>query len=449
MLTTELLLFIIGAMEKRTLTRATGNWVVGEQFWDREAELKLLIERLDEGAHLLLVAPRRMGKTSLMREAARRIENRYLCLHVDLQKAQSAADAIVELSVAAHRYKPLWERTKGVFQNVLRDTIESIEIDEIAVTLRSGLTAGDWQEKGDRLFEILATHKKPVVIFFDEVPILVNRLLKGTDYAITPERREAADAFLSWLRANSVHHQRSIRMVITGSIGLEPVVHQAGLSATLNTLTPFPLASWSRETATGCLNALAAGYGLTLQPDAVREMLDRLGLFIPHHVQMFFDNVLQAARLRGITDISRQLAAEVYEHSMLGLRGHAELSHLEERLRMVLGPELDLLALDLLTEAAVAGSLTDEAAAVLARRHFSDEAPFAIGFAPATQATEPPGRRFCDEWKAPLRHVLAILEHDGYLEKRDGAYVFSSRLVRDWWKARFNFAYAPVSRQGV
>lgn len=435
-------------MEKRTLKRATGNWVVGDRFWDREVEIELLIERLDEGAHLLLVAPRRMGKTSLMREAARRIEDRYLCLHVDLQKAESAADAVVELSVASHKHKPLWEKTKCVFQNVLA-TIESVKLEEIGVVLRSGLTAGDWQEKGDRLFEILATHERPVVLFFDEVPILVNRLLKGTDYVITPERREAADAFLSWLRANSVRHQSSIRMVITGSIGLGPVVHQARLSATLNTLTPFLLSPWNRETAAGCLNALAAGYELTLQPEAVEEMLDRLGSFIPHHVQMFFDNVLQAARMNGVTEISGHLAAEVYVQSMLGLRGHAELSHLEERLRMVLGPGLDLLALDLLTEAAVTGSLTDHVAIALARRHFFDEAPSVIGFTAPTDAIRPAEPRLRDACNAALRHVLGILEHDGYLEKRDGGYAFSSRLVRDWWKARFEFAYVPVPKQGV
>jgi hypothetical protein len=238
-------------------------------------------------------------------------------------------------------------------------------------------------------------------------------------------------------------------MVITGSIGLEPVVHQAGLSATLNTLTPFPLSPWNRETAAGCLNALAAGYGLTLQPEAVEEMLDSLGSFIPHHVQMFFDNVLQAARMNGVTEVSRQLAAEVYVQSMLGLRGHAELSHLEERLRMVLGPGLHLLALDLLTEAAVTGSLTDQAATALAHRRFFDEVAPAIGFAPPAEEKRSAEPRLQEACNVALRHVLGILEHDGYLEKLDGAYVFSSRLVKDWWKARFKSAYVPVSKQGV
>ena len=285
------------------------------------------------------------------------------------------------------------------------------------------MTAGDWHVKGDRLLEILAGNEKPVVLLIDEVPILVNRLLKGYDYVITPERREAADGFLSWLRSNSIQHQGRIRMVITGSIGLEPLVHQAGLSGTLNTFAPFDLGPWRRETAGGCLRALANGYELALQPEVVEEMLERLGMCIPGHVQMFFDHVYQAARLRRLGEVSRDLVAEVYNQSMLGIRGHVELSHLEERLKTVLGPKLNLLAIDLLTEAAVTGSLAPEAAAGLAQEHFGEQ------------------------WTERLREVLGILEHDGYLGKANGAYLFLSRLVKDWWKARFEFAYVPISQR--
>jgi hypothetical protein len=131
-------------MSEAKLKRAHGNWVDGDRFWDREAELDLLIESLDEGAHLLIVAQRRIGKTSLMREAARRLT----CLQVDLQKSHSPADAIVELSIATRPHGSLWEKTKGVFSHVLdkvADRIGSLQLDDLTVTLRSGVTSGDWR----------------------------------------------------------------------------------------------------------------------------------------------------------------------------------------------------------------------------------------------------------------------------------------------------------------
>lgn len=102
-----------------------------------------------------MAAPRRIGKTSLIREVALRISNKYYCLHVDLQKSESPADAIAELGRATHPHKNLWNKTKGVFKNILTKVtknIESVGVEELTVTLRSGMTSTDWQSKGDQLF---------------------------------------------------------------------------------------------------------------------------------------------------------------------------------------------------------------------------------------------------------------------------------------------------------
>ena len=119
--------------------------------------MRLFIERLDEGAHQLLVAQRRMGKTSLMAEVANRLKDRYVCLFADLQKCCSEPDAVVELSLQVHSHASLWEKAKRVFGNVM-DKVEGVQLGELGVTLRSGLTSGDWAAKGDQLLEILSTH---------------------------------------------------------------------------------------------------------------------------------------------------------------------------------------------------------------------------------------------------------------------------------------------------
>ena len=52
---------------------------------------------------------------------------------------------------------------------------------------------------------------------------------------------------------------------------------------------------------------------------------------------------------------------------MLSIHGHAELTHYEERLKLVLGEEIFPMALELLTETAVAGQLTPETASMISR----------------------------------------------------------------------------------
>lgn len=398
---------------------AVGNWVTGEEFWGRDQELVELRELLDGGAHVLLVAPRRVGKTSVMRELERRLQGTHRCLFVDLEGAQSAADAVAELGIATRPHQSLWARTQDVFRGLIGN-VESVGAHEISIKLREAAASG-WQTKGQKLLDSLAEEDEPIIVFMDELPILINRMLKGDDYEITPERRREADLFLSFLRAQTSKRKGRIHYVAAGSIGLEPVLRQAGLSATINTFTAYELHPWDGPTATGFLRAIAESKKLVLGEGVAERMFERLGSGVPHHVQLFFDLVLQDARRRKAGEVLKADVERIFVERMLSSRGHAELSHLEERLKMVLGPRRLPLAIDLLTEAALAGVLSPEPALEIAME--------------AVRSGDIPGERPADL----LRELLGIFEHDGYLERRDADYVFVSRLVQDWWKARFGF----------
>lgn len=410
---------------QKTLTQAYGNWVEGDRFWDRESDVELLINKLDEGAHILLVAQRRMGKTSLMKETKRRLNGRYICLFVDLQKASTAEDAIVEISLALKPHRNLWGKTKELFSNALdrlAGTIEELNLGEIGIRLRAGLTSGNWDEKGDSLFSILAGSDLPVLLLIDEVPLMVNRMLKGEDFRITPERKARVDEFMSWLRKNSLAYQGKIRIVLSGSIGFEPILRQAGLSATINNFQPFDLKPWDEVTANGCLQALAAKYGILFKDNAEAAMTKRLGCCIPHHVQMFFTHVYDRCKRRGRMEFYPDEVNDIYESEMLGIRGHAELTHYEDRLKMVLGPEVFPLALEMLSETAVTGALTRQSLAALQKGYEFGET--------SVQAAE--------------EEILRVLEHDGYIKAGKGGFVFESHLLQDWWKKRYGYFHVPV-----
>ena len=47
------------------------------------------------------------------------------------------------------------------------------------------------------------------------------------------------------------------------------------------------------------------------------------------------------------------------------------------------------------------------------------------------------------------RQILQVLEHDGYLEQGKDGFIFVSKLVRDWWKKRYDAFYTPVNEREV
>ncbi len=43
--------------------------------------------------------------------------------------------------------------------------------------------------------------------------------------------------------------------------------------------------------------------------------------------------------------------------------------------------------------------------------------------------------------------ALDVLVHDGYLEETGAGYRFPSRLLRDWWAARFRHHHTPLTKR--
>ena len=349
---------------------------------------------------------------------------RYNLLFIDLEDAAEPADTIVEIGVQSTSLKGAWLRVKSAFAKALRevgDRVDTLAIYDVHVKMRAGLDAGNWRQRGDTVFAALAGSDRPMVLVIDELPIFVNRPLKGHDYRITPERRQAVDEFLSWLRKSVQAHQGRISVILSGSVGLDPVLRQAGLSAHANIFPPFDLKPWSEETALACLAALADSYGRNL-PSAVREdMCRRLRCQIPHHLQKFFDYLDLHLKRTGRRDVSLEDVERVYTDDMLGPRGQLNLENYETRLRTVLENEGYRVALEILTETAVNDGRLSGDAVDRYRGHFLVQIQI-----------PPPG----DADSMPVEEVLYVLEHDGYLERLGDGYRFVSGLQEDWWRLR-------------
>ena len=323
------------------------------------------------------------------------------------------------------------DRIKAGFANILRgidERIDTLSVAEVRVKLRAGIDPGNWRQKGDAVCAALAKNEPPVVLALDELPILVNRMLKDQGYRTTPTGKQDVDEFLSWLRKIGQDHRQRICLILSGSIGLEPILRQAGLSAHANIFSPLDLKPWNEKTALDCLAALAETCGLDLPLAAREEMCRRLRCLVPHHVQRFFDSLDESLRLDGQRRASLDDVERVYTGEMLSTRGQADLDHYESRLKLVLGPDSYRAALALLTEAAVNGGVLQPAVMDLYREQLR---VWAVSDHPV-----------------PIDDVLRVLEHDGYLEPwGDDEYRFVSGLLQDWWLARHGRHFVPVARR--
>ena len=401
-----------------------GSPVTGDDFFDRQDEMREFLRLLEEGAHVLVTAPRRIGKTSLIKEAEARMGDRYAALFVDLESCQDEAAAVLKIAEAARDHRDLRQKLHDAFRNVLGGLLKGVDelsVSEVSLKLRDGIAA-DWHAKLAEIFLRLAEVEKPVVLALDELPILLSRLLISQGDAMTHEGTQRTHVFLSCLREASIRHRGRIRFVVSGSIGLEPLLDRARISDVMNTFTPLELGPWEHSAALAYLRDRARRNGMHFAPGAAERLLALLGCCIPHHVATFMrflraDADRRDERTCGLTDVDR-----VYREKMLSVHGHMELATYENRLDRVVSQELRGVALELLTEAAMTGRLTPRAALAILENH----------------------GRTGPEARESLRFLLGVFDHDGYLRASGDAFVFVSNLLRDWWRHRFGFGYTPV-----
>ena len=397
---------------------STGRWVSGGDFFNRERELRILGTRVRDRNHVLLTGQRRMGKTSVARELGRRLETEgWVFLFADVEGATCAEDAIADIAQAVHPVRSISSRFATGLKRWLSDSIEEISAYEFRTKFRAGLNAGSWRHQGEQLLRACAEQDKPVLLVIDELPIFLKRVLRGENGV------QRVDEFLSWLRGvlQSIGDGSPV-LIISGSIGLAPLVKRLGIPDRINHLDPFRLGPWDRDTSIECFQRLAKSCGLRVEDGVANAVYDALGVGIPHHVQSFFARLRDHATMQGRDQVTVEGVGEVYRTELLGPSGQNDLVHYETRLKEALEDESHTIAMVILAEAATQEVFTPSARRCLERLY-------------SKVVDDAPGR---------IADTLEILMHDGYLKAGDAGHRFPSRLLQDWWSARFRDHHRPL-----
>ncbi len=199
-----------------TLTRGNpfvfGTVVSGNNFADREEEIKELLSDLRGGQNVLLFSPRRYGKTSLVMEVMRRLEEReFIKVYVDLFPLTSKTDFAEAYAGAIARVTSKGRKVEEVMR-IIMEHIPGFKLVLKPEGAPTGLeveltrTRKDIDKVLDSLYDLpLKVSKeqgKKTIVVFDEFQEIVN--LDGEEI----ERR---------LRSKIQHHHGGVAYVFTGS----------------------------------------------------------------------------------------------------------------------------------------------------------------------------------------------------------------------------------------
>lgn len=386
-----------------------GSPAKGDDFYDREREQARVWARL-ETDNLLLLAPRRVGKTSLLyRLADTARAHGFRALHVNVARARSEVDLIDGLLAELERHPDGERLARGLRKGAFADWGARVEkVTALGVGVQLGDAAPiDWRAPGDALLAALHGDKHRWLVMLDELPIFVLALLDAA--------RERARLFLDWLRAARIDRRlgERTRWIVCGSIGLDTVTARERLGDTINDLAHIPLGAFAERDAITFLEELGLSYDLPLSRDLCAMICAHVGWPIPFHLNLMFAALRDQCDEAGVTP--NAAAVEAAYARLLGPSHRSYFDTWIQRLKTELG--------------AVDGPLAKAMLGVIARD------PVGVGrdtldLAFARQQPD-------DEARAErLGYLLDVLENDGYVVTTAGRVRFRSNLLRDYWIAR-------------
>ena len=205
----------------KKITNRVGPPVTGKDFFGRERFVDLVWEKLLHG-NILLAAPRRFGKTSVMYRLMDEPRFESKIVHADLESVTEAADMIVLLLEELAKDES-FDNSVGKIGFVekgwkfFRKNFEELDLHFAKVKLREEIRV-DWQAKGKEIFQKIAELDATVIFILDEFPMMLDAMLKH-------ERRDEAKTLLRWFRSLRISPElrEKIRFVIAGSIGIDHV----------------------------------------------------------------------------------------------------------------------------------------------------------------------------------------------------------------------------------
>lgn len=386
-----------------------GNIAKGKDLWDRQNEVKTIWKALEKTS-VLLKAPRRFGKTSIMYHLYENPKSDFKVFFQDTEGMNEPEDFISDLMAKTlldskfnNAIKPITKWLKKI-----TDKIEEVEVANFRLKIKEEIKI-DWKEKGLDFITNLAEYDEKIVFLIDEIPVLVQNIDKK-------HGSQTAQDFLHWFRTvRQTPNLSKIRWVVGGSIGIEHILERikAGTKI-INDFQIIGIGPFSKEDGKAYIMELLKTEGQIkrITSATVNKILELIGAPVPYFIQILVKESLHEMERRKEKTLSNKIIHIAYREQVLGPASRTYFEHYFTRLRDYYDENSERVAKRLILEVARKKSVGKAELFKLfrmeSRGNLSDE-------------------RFS--------YLMTDIENDFYVsyDPENKTYSFTTNILRDWW----------------
>jgi AAA+ ATPase superfamily predicted ATPase len=390
-----------------------GNPAIGEDFIDREKEIAQILEALKKDS-VLLIAPRRFGKTSIMRRMEKELsEQDIITVFLEVEDVYSPQRFMSEIVMALVENEKINRKT--VFVSTIKkgfqwfkENIEELEIPVFKAKLRSNIEADlreDWLEKSGQIFDIIRGTESNICFIFDEFPIAIKNM-----------EPKDAQKFLHWFRKLR-QVTTNLKFVVGGSVSIDRVVRDVGGISTINDFKRIRIGGFQRNVASSVIERVFKEEEWLYKESLGEKILACIGeAYIPYFIVVMLSAIKDEKDLNG-GEINEELIEKVYNRRILGSEGKHYFEPYSQRLCVFYKGM---------------GGMEEKAARAILKKVCSvDNYPTSLAFSIFKHETG------IDNYDIFI-DLIADLSNDFYIEyDHKNGLKFYSTMLRDWWRVYY------------
>ena len=369
----------------------------------RHSERDELKARLLSRANILMLAPRRIGKTWLLNKVAEDLMGEgWLCIKIDVEGMRTEAEFLRALCGEIEKTQALLARVKTQFLQRFKQLTSHVQDGNLAAAI------GEIHPREflETLIGSLSAEETDTLILIDEIALFIHEQAK-----VDPD---GARSLLYHMRKMQQAFPK-VRWFLTGSVGLDVIARRHNMLGALLGLDSYPLEPFSNEAALSYLEEISASGQIsrpfTLDQAGFSHLAKELGWLSPYYLrqialQMHPTGAADSASpLATIDDVENAFARLLVPAQRLHFAAWEE--HIDKNFADVDTNRLRAI-LDIACQ-----EVDGEIEATLLTR-------LSVTGAGVTQNV--------------LRSLCASLQTDGFLQQVGKRWAFRSGLLRRYWK---------------
>lgn len=378
-----------------------------ERYFPRDKIVNKIFRKLEDGENLLLSAPRRIGKSTLLKYIKNNPKENQIIKYIIVQSVDSSEEFFKKLYNELVGDKEIFEGIEGYWKRTT-SSVKKYASRITGFSIEGSVEVGEddtinYYDECMLLIEHFDKKEKKIILFIDEFPDAVNNILEKDRHLAIKFLQENRDMRMSF-------SDTSLQFVYTGSTGLRNVVKRLDKLDLINDIFNIPIPPFNEIEATELIKRLVLGVkthnvNFNIDDETIEYILKKITWRLPYYMQIiveelfeYFDETKNPISASSVEFVLTEIVKSNSNHS-------AYFENWKRRLKSAFKNQDYDFAVHVLNH--------------ISKNETIDTAEF-YDMSVAYEVHD-------------AKYVLDVLEHDGYISEDNKVYGFNSILLKEWW----------------